>query len=349
MIYLLLTADSFAESARDELRRIGGYRIIGEQHNLIIADVRARPGRMSALDGAKFIHGYFPLMRSSRIDKKRYMPAIREGISGLKLDKKARVRLECLDVNCRMGYSAKDIEVAVGRGLERRGYSIDLVDPEILAYCVLMDGVCYSGFVRLSEHAHPFIDPFRHNKEKSVSRAEFKIMEAFLEFGLKPPRVAIDLGAAPGGWSLFLARSGASVIAIDSGGLEYGKIRRMGVVVKRMKPGGAAIKSADLKPGSIIHIRCRLEEAAGMLKNIRADFIGDDINVGGMASSGAVLRYSRFMKENAVLIMTVKCMHRNVGRYIGEVESMLKPRFGMVRWRVLPHNRQEITLFARKR
>jgi hypothetical protein len=68
-----------------------------------------------------------------------------------------------------------------------------------------------------------------------------------------------------------------------------------------------------------------------------------------MESSRAVIRYSRFMKKDAVLVMTVKCMHRNVGRYMKEVESILRPRFRIMRWKVLPHNRQEITLLARKR
>ena len=248
-----------------------------------------------------------------------------------------------------MGRSAKDIEVAMGSGLEKRGYNIDLMNPEILAYCVLMDGVCYSGCVKLSEHAHGFIDPFRYNKEKAVSRAEFKIIEAFREFGLAPPGVAIDMGAAPGGWSLFLARNGASVIAIDSGELEYGKILKAGVKVRKMALGKVPIKSGDIKPKSIIHMKCRLEKAASMLKNIKVDFVGDDINVGGIESSRAVIGYSRFMKKNAVLIMTVKCMHRSVGRYMKEVESILRPKFRIVRWKVLPHNRQEITLFAMKK
>ena len=349
MIYLLLTADSFRESALEELGRAARYRIIGGQHNLILADIEQMKDE-KALDGARFIYSYFPLYRHARLDAKRYMQSLNNGMAMLKLSKKTSTKLECFEINCKQGYSAKDIEVAIGKRLERDGYNIDLVNPEILAYCILMDGMCYFGYIRLSEHTHGSIDPFRYNKEKSVSRAEFKIIEAFREFGLAAPKIAIDMGASPGGWSLFLAKSGASVIAIDGAKLEYEKIRSAGVKVTIAKhPGKAAMNQDRLKPKSIIHFRCVLDEAAGDLKGIKADFIGDDINVGGIESSRAVIKYLRFMEKDAVLIMTVKCMHRNVDRYIKEVESALKPKFRIMRWKVLPHNRQEITLFARRR
>ena len=73
MIYLLLIADSFEESALDELRGIGEYRMISGRHNLIIADVKTN--RISALDHARFIYSYFPLMHRSEIDKEK-VPAI---------------------------------------------------------------------------------------------------------------------------------------------------------------------------------------------------------------------------------------------------------------------------------
>lgn len=348
MIYLLLYADSFRESAIKELGGAAKVRIIGEQHNLMIAELNSREIRN--LDNARFIYSYFPLQRGRAIDRGRYIESIGAGFFGLKIGKTVPLKLECFDVNCKRGYSAKDVEVRIGMELEREGYNIDLESAKVLAYCTLMDNKCYWGRVDLSKHPHGFIDPFRENKEKLVSRAEFKIMEAFSEFGIRPPQVAIDIGAAPGGWSLFLAKKGASVIAIDSGRLEYGKIRDRGVKVRVAKDiGRLKINKEKLKAGSIVHIACGLGKAYPALRGLKVDFVGNDINAGGIDSSKAVMMYSELMKKDATLVMTLKCMHRNVERYIKEVEKALRPSFKIVRWKVLAHNRQEITLYAVRR
>lgn len=69
------------------------------------------------------------------------------------------------------------------------------------------------------------------------SRAGRKLEEAFLTLltarerdeHLRAGRVAVDLGAAPGGWSWQLARRGLSVTAVDNGSL-YGEVSGSGLV-----------------------------------------------------------------------------------------------------------------------
>ena len=189
MIYLFLYADSFRKSALDELGKIGNPKIISEQHNLMIADISSR--KIRELDRATFIYSYFPLVKGYEIDQKEYIHSIKKGFYRLGLDKKEPLRLECFDVNCKKGYSAKDIEVAIGKELEGQGYGIDLKFADTLAYCVLMDSKCYWGRINIAKHPHGFIDPFRENKEKKVSRAEFKIIEAFREFGIAKKAVKL--------------------------------------------------------------------------------------------------------------------------------------------------------------
>jgi 23S rRNA U2552 (ribose-2'-O)-methylase RlmE/FtsJ len=346
MQYLLLVADSFRESAIDELRRACSYSIIKEQHNLIIAELKNPDTERIA--SAKFIYSYFPLQKSSLLDSKNYMCSIKRAIISLGLDRHSAIKLECFDINCKQGYSAKDIEVAVGSEMERTGYNIDIIHPEILAYCVLMDSECYSGYVDLYAHDHGSIDPFRYNKEKVVSRSEFKIMEAFAEFRLAAPDVVIDLGASPGGWSYFLAKNGSAVAAVDSGALDNESME--GVMVRVMRnPERARLRADSLKKRGIVHMKCTFDRALASLSGIKADMLTDDMNMGGIDSSEAVIRYSRLLKKDGLLLMTVKCMRRNVGRYIKEVEALLEPKFVILRWKVLPHNRQEITLLARRR
>lgn len=55
-------------------------------------------------------------------------------------------------------------------------------------------------------------------KANSPSRSARKLEEAFHELGIEPKagETAVDLGAAPGGWTFSLARRGVSVIAVDA-------------------------------------------------------------------------------------------------------------------------------------
>ncbi|MDA8382969.1 MAG: 23S rRNA (cytidine(2498)-2'-O)-methyltransferase RlmM, partial [Betaproteobacteria bacterium] len=60
------------------------------------------------------------------------------------------------------------------------------------------------------------------------SRSSLKLVEAFAAFlapaeqatRLRPGGTAVDLGAAPGGWSFELARRGLAVVAVDNGRLD---------------------------------------------------------------------------------------------------------------------------------
>ena len=58
-------------------------------------------------------------------------------------------------------------------------------------------------------------------REGAPSRSARKLEEAFMTFGRLPqvPETAVDLGAAPGGWTFILARRGARVVAVDAADL----------------------------------------------------------------------------------------------------------------------------------
>ena len=340
MEYLVLVADSFRESVLEELG--SRCRVVGETHNAMIVDIAEAKARR--LGSARFVYSHFPVLRSARIGRRTgrdYIGFLHRQVKMLGLERSARLRLECYDINCKRGYSAKDIEVRIGTMLEREGHRIDLEHPEVLAYSVLLNGVCYSGYVETLGR-RVFVDPFRVYKEKLVSRAEFKMAEAFDTFGLEVPKVAIDIGAAPGGWSLFLARKGAAVIAIDSALLDYSRIRKQGVSVRQVR----AVDPGNIRPGAILHIKARLDGAIQLIDGVKADMVMDDINAGGMESAKAVLGCAGALERGSTLIMTVKCLRRNVGKYSREVEALLRPKFRVVQWKVLPHNRQEITLYA---
>jgi len=74
--------------------------------------------------------------------------------------------------------------------------------------------------------------------ELPVCRAYFKIREVSSRFSLPltSSTVAIDVGAAPGGWTSFLADAGCShVIAVDPGKLELGSAPNPAIEHLQMK------------------------------------------------------------------------------------------------------------------
>lgn len=90
------------------------------------------------------------------------------------------------------------------------------------------------GYVGISEDfgAGPWTNGIPRLKlsGEAPSRSALKIEEACRRlmdereyaYWLRPDRAAVDLGAAPGGWSWFLARRGLRVTAVDHGQLAHG-------------------------------------------------------------------------------------------------------------------------------
>ncbi|MGC8479275.1 MAG: SAM-dependent methyltransferase [Candidatus Micrarchaeia archaeon] len=261
-----------------------------------------------------------------------------------------RIRLECVDINSRNGFSAKDIEVFLGKNLEKKGVKISLENPELLFYIILFDMKCYIGYV--SYKKIKFIDPGRHYKVLSsgISRAELKLIEAFDDFkiNLKSNSIAIDLGASPGGWSIFLAKKNMNVIAIDQAELSLDKINSFNIKVIKQKDENIneIIKRKGSEEKQIIHIKKRFQDVdLGKIK--KASILTCDMNIDPKDAATAVLLFSKYLKKDAYLIFTIKCKTRYVKKYIEETKDILSQKFVIKEIKALPSNRQELTLYAR--
>lgn len=81
---------------------------------------------------------------------------------------------------------------------------------------------------------------------QAPSRSYLKVEEAYLVLGQAPGpgQTAVDLGAAPGGWSYSAARRGARVVAVDNGPLKGGAAGHPSIEPRRedaftFRPAGA--------------------------------------------------------------------------------------------------------------
>ena len=346
MLYFMHMSRKFWKSSYEELRSICRFRVMESIWDNMIID--AESGLLGKLNSKKniFIYGAFRLDSFSEIDKKRYLESIYEQArKEAALAKGKRIIIEVFDVNSKSGHSSKDIEVYLGNRLEKEGFAVDIKRPEMLIPVILFNWRCYSGIAAYSQKSRKSLNPIRHYNfsRNGISRSEMKIEEAFDRFGIRARGVAIDLGAAPGGWSAFLAKRGFAVIAVDSALLNAGKLAAVRIPVLDSSTAKAP------KKGSVLHYRMGFAEARKMLKNTRAALLVDDMNISPAESAKAIVSYAGLLKENGACIMTVKSVTKYVPRHLSSVKKTFGVKMQIERIAVLPSNRQELTILCRKR
>ena len=162
---------------------------------------------------------------------------------------------------------------------------------------------------------------FRREDEQ-VSRAAFKLLEALERFGLEvgPGQEALDLGAAPGGWSHVLLQRGLAVTAVDTG---------------------------ELAPSVLTHPRLtflRQNAETVQFEPQRFDLLTCDLSWNPLNTARMVLRLAPSARPGAHLILTVKLMLANPTRTIRQVSEILSEGFRLVQTKQLFHNRDEVTM-----
>ncbi|HET7034952.1 MAG TPA: SAM-dependent methyltransferase [Thermomicrobiaceae bacterium] len=161
-----------------------------------------------------------------------------------------------------------------------------------------------------------------------LSRAEFKLEELFQVFDLALPEggVALDLGASPGGWTRILRRRGFTVWAIDPGELD-------------------ARIAAD--PG-VHHVR----DTAGPFlagTDLVFDLVVDDMRMTPALSCRLMLEAARRLKPRGLAIVTLKISPRGALSTVRQSLAILSRAYEITHARQLFHNRNEVTVVARRR
>jgi len=166
-----------------------------------------------------------------------------------------------------------------------------------------------------------------HKENGDISRAKFKLMEAELVFGLDfgDYHSALDLGAAPGGWSSFLLEKGLRVTAVDPAELHPALLRESGLTYLRKN-------AADV------------EFPADEFDLLVCDMSWDPVKMAEL-----VKRLLPSVSADGLILTTVKLLHGKAFATLREVESVLEPAATLVNARQLFHNREEITCLWRKK
>lgn len=226
--------------------------------------------------------------------------------------------------------SSTDVAAAVREALTGCGVDVSPSGREhVLSVCLTPAGVLLGlnrtadglsdwpgGRVRLAK------------RQGQVSRAEFKLEELFgvLPLALPATGAALDLGAAPGGWTRILRLRGLRVWAVDPGELD---------------PRVAA------DPG-VHHVRTTAGE---FFRSTALDF---DLAVNDMRMDPELS--CRFMRDAAVrlrpgalAVVTLKVGVNRPLQALRRCREILDDDYEPVFARQLQHNRHELTLVARRR
>ncbi len=170
----------------------------------------------------------------------------------------------------------------------------------------------------------------RFKREKGqISRAEFKLLEAIEYFDLSLPEkgVALDLGAAPGGWTRVLrqANDALVVVAVDPGELDGTLQRDWGVN----------------------HVRGTAEwYLQSLTADQKFDLIVNDMRLDGRYSAEILTNYAPHLAPDGSIIMTVKLPQNYPLPRLNETLQILKTRYNICGVRQLFHNRHEATIWA---
>ncbi|MFC0332644.1 SAM-dependent methyltransferase [Paenibacillus sepulcri] len=226
-------------------------------------------------------------------------------------------------------YSAADTKAVLDAVLTELGSEPAMQSPDLILSIYAGPEEFYVGWGTPEEQLSDWPGgAIRFQREDGqISRAKFKLLEAertfkldFAEYG-----EALDIGAAPGGWTHLLLDRGLRVTSVDP---------------------------ADLHPSlASYHRLTYLKKNASDVKfNPETfDLLVCDMSWSPMQMAKLVLEQIDALSPGATAIITLKLMHKKPLQTIRDVIAKLESAFVLIKAKQLFHNRDEITLYLIKR
>lgn len=213
---------------------------------------------------------------------------------------------------------------------EETGAVESIKKPQVVVSLLCAGLQAYAGISLAGDNLSDWPGGMRHYAQlpEQISRAEFKLLEALETFGVSLPDNgdALDLGAAPGGWTRLLLDAGMSVVAVDPARLDT----RLGGRLEHYR-------------GYAEHY---LEEAVARRKKF--DVITNDMRMDAREAARLLVQAKSCLRPDGFIISTLKLPHAGIDiepmRNLKEALRLLDRHFGVVQARQLFHNRQEVTV-----
>ncbi|SFL83851.1 23S rRNA (cytidine2498-2'-O)-methyltransferase [Paenibacillus sp. 1_12] len=196
---------------------------------------------------------------------------------------------------------------------------------EFIVSLYLVPGSAYIGLSKPEENLSDWSGgAIRFRKEEGqLSRAKFKLLEAEQVFGLDLTqyKTALDVGAAPGGWTSLLLERGIKVTAIDPAKLDKDLLKNKNLTFHQKN-------AADVK-----------------LKDDSFELIVCDMSWSPRQMGKLIKGLLPALITGGTAIITVKLMHKKAFQTVRELVGDLSPDLTVQKAKQLFHNREELTLF----
>lgn len=322
----------FAPFAQEELRRLFGsvkstVLISGEVFLVSVAYSWDEVADMIAKQAPIFVRHIQP------VDYEIPAEQLNEGLSELKDILLRQDKLQGASVSLQVRKSEKSLSEQ-SAGALREQLLVDLAD--LHAEFTVQDAKWILSVFVSTDHIYAGISLPKDNlsdwnggavrfqrEEGQISRAKFKLLEAEKTFGIDFTafRHALDIGAAPGGWTSFLLERGIHVTAVDPAKMHESLVNNS--QLKIMRKNASEVKFRDNQFDLIV---CDMSWSPKQMVKLVKDLLYS-LSPGGTA------------------IVTVKLMHKKPMALIKDViASFEEDQMQLQYAKQLFHNRDEITL-----
>ncbi len=219
-----------------------------------------------------------------------------------------------------------DVNTAVSKAIQTATKAeLNVRNPAQILSIVVTEDVTYVGLSLALHNLSDWAGGVRRfaREDGQISRAEFKLLEAleWFKIDLQPGQLALDLGAAPGGWTRVLRQKDLDVTAVDPAHLAFAL-------------------QAD---GQVHHLAITAEEYLEMSPE-RFDVIVNDMRMDARDSARLMVSYADHLFADGWGIMTFKLPAENRESALDHGLNILKRPYQIVGVRQLFHNRSEVTV-----
>ena len=286
--------------------------------------------------GFIFIRHIFPVQLILPMKGENIAQALSALARGFPKEKAFSVQMRCTNHNDRQ--QAISILKSTEDELLGQGFVKNDSQPIWALSFLIHDNELYAGASFTSDNLSDWNGGMhRLKKEKGfISRAEFKLQEAFSAFAIDIPgmvergtKAALDLGAAPGGWTRVLLDLGFHVTAIDP----------------------AALSDELSNRANLNHIRdvAQLVLQAQRLKKQSYDILLNDMRMDMMESCKIMLDMAGLIVPNGLAIISLKLPRSHWYKNTARALSLLEKSYTVQAARQLFHNRSEVTVVMRRK
>jgi 23S rRNA (cytidine2498-2'-O)-methyltransferase len=217
---------------------------------------------------------------------------------------------------------------------EETGAVESIKKPQVVVSLLCTMEKAYLGISLTTDNLSDWPGGARHFAllPEQISRAEFKLLEALEVFGVTLPSqgMALDLGAAPGGWTRMLLEAGMQVVAVDPAKLD------------------ARLSGQPHLEHYRGYAEDYLEEA--LKRRRKFNVITNDMRMDAREAARLLVQASACLLSDGFIISVLKLPHETSEidplKNLSEALRLLQRHFAIVQARQLFHNRQEVTVLT---